>query len=93
MSKLSTLQYYVYFTMRDLEVDTLFKNAEYPVLFAMNKAKLFQFNPNLLETLIEWSVRDKRTTIHYFGMKTQKSSKKHNTLNFFLNSQQLLFQY
>jgi hypothetical protein len=59
--------------MKDLEVDTMFKSAEYPVLFATNKAKLFQFNPNLLETLIEWSVRDKRTTVHYFGMqKTQK---------------------
>ncbi len=67
LSKMSSYQYYVYLTVHELEIDTMFKTAEYPVLFTTDRRTLHSIKPNLLEALVEWSVRDKHTIVQYLG--------------------------
>ena len=66
-TQLGSLQSYIYFVVQDLEIDTMAPNAEFPVLFATDKRKLFGFNANLLEILAEWTGRDSQTFIDYLG--------------------------
>jgi hypothetical protein len=62
-------QQYLYAVMHDMEIDTMLPNPEYPVLFGVNRRRLYGANPHLFETLVEWSSRDGRTFVDYAGVR------------------------
>jgi len=65
----SSQQQFVYLIVGDIEIDNMSKSAEYPVLFSVDKHKLHSFEPNMIELLMEWTIRDDRTFIDFCGMK------------------------
>lgn len=62
-------QQYLYAVVHDMEVDTMLPDPEYPVLFGVNRKRLYGANPHLFETLVEWSTRDARTFVDYVGVR------------------------
>eukprot|EP01130_Rhizamoeba_saxonica_P018160 TRINITY_DN9008_c0_g1_i1.p1 TRINITY_DN9008_c0_g1~~TRINITY_DN9008_c0_g1_i1.p1 ORF type:complete len:1235 (-),score=269.52 TRINITY_DN9008_c0_g1_i1:19-3240(-) len=68
-SQFSSSKNYLYFIIEDFEIDTMFERAEYPVLLATDRKKLYEFEANFTEILLEWISRDDRTYIDYLGLR------------------------
>lgn len=67
--KFSSTSQYLYFVCEDIEAETLFNTAEYPVLFIVDKSQLHNYTPNMLELLVEWNERDNRIFTEYVGLR------------------------
>jgi hypothetical protein len=68
-TKFTNEDQFVYLLIHDVEVRNMLPKAEYPVLFGLNRQKLHNFEPDVLEVLLEWSTRDSRTFVDYCGVR------------------------
>eukprot|EP01126_Amoeba_proteus_P066062 TRINITY_DN9497_c0_g1_i3.p1 TRINITY_DN9497_c0_g1~~TRINITY_DN9497_c0_g1_i3.p1 ORF type:complete len:574 (-),score=96.62 TRINITY_DN9497_c0_g1_i3:181-1797(-) len=68
-SLLSTLDRYIYFVIRDLEIDTMVSGCEYPVMFLVDRKKLLNYEANMLELLFQWSSKNNSTFVDFFGFR------------------------
>jgi hypothetical protein len=64
---LSNYDRYIYFIIRDMEIDTMVTGSEYPVVFLVDRKKLLNYEANMLEMLVQWSTKKSLTLVDFFG--------------------------
>jgi hypothetical protein len=60
---------FLYLTIRDVQVDSMVLTTEYPVLLAADKRKLFAFEANMVEFLMERSRHEDFTFTEFVGVR------------------------
>eukprot|EP01127_Copromyxa_protea_P019089 TRINITY_DN6116_c0_g1_i1.p1 TRINITY_DN6116_c0_g1~~TRINITY_DN6116_c0_g1_i1.p1 ORF type:complete len:1436 (-),score=284.82 TRINITY_DN6116_c0_g1_i1:461-4768(-) len=66
---LSNYDRYIYFIVRDIEIDTMINGCEYPVLLLVDRKKLLNYEANMMEMLVQWSTKKNLTLVDFFGFR------------------------